>query len=51
MIVNVDDGHLLFAGMNRAAVLALAQTFVGVELLKQRRQIFDNTLQFDFGAM
>src|SRR5262249_6234914 len=40
VIMNVDDGHLLFVGMNRATVLALAQTFVGIELLKEWWQIF-----------
>jgi hypothetical protein len=34
--------------MNRAAVFALAQVLVAVELLKQGRQIAHNTLQFYF---
>ena len=52
MIVDVDDWHFyVFAGMNRATVFALAQILVAVELLKQRRQVAHNALQFYFRAM
>jgi hypothetical protein len=51
MIVNIDDWHLLFAGMHGAAVLALAQIFVVVELFKQGRQIADNAFQLHFRAI
>src|SRR5665811_1919131 len=37
--------------MNRSTVFALAQAFVAIELLKQRRQVAHNTLQFHFCAM
>src|ERR1700674_3026985 len=39
---------MLFAGVNGATVLALTPVFVVVELLKEGRQIFDNTFQFYF---
>src|SRR5580700_2659622 len=39
------------ARMNRAAVFALAQVFVRVELLKQRRQVAHDAFQFHFRAM
>jgi hypothetical protein len=52
MIMDIDNRHLLpFAGMNRTAVIALAQLFVAIELLKQWREVADNTLQLHFGAM
>src|SRR5258708_4475441 len=37
MIMDVDDWHLRFAGMNRAAMFARAQALAAVELLKKGR--------------
>ena len=51
MIMDVNDGHLLFAGMYGAAVFALAEIFVAVELLEERRQVAHDALQFHFCAM
>src|ERR1051325_3980202 len=52
MIMDIDNRHLLpFAGMNRTAVLTLAQLFVAIKLLKQWREVADNTLQLHFCAM
>src|SRR5579864_1226988 len=51
MIMDVNDGHLLFAGMYGAAVFALAEIFVAVELLEEWRQVAHDALQFHFCAM
>src|SRR5207302_1928114 len=51
MIMDVDDWHLRFAGMDRAAMLARAQALAAVELLKQGRQIAYDALQLYFRAM
>src|SRR6202049_502938 len=42
---------ILSAGINRATVLAFAQGFVVVELIKQRRQVAHYTLQFHLRAV
>jgi hypothetical protein len=51
MIMDVDNLHVLFAGMNGAAMLTSTATLVAIELFKHRRQILDDTLQLDFRAI
>src|SRR3981081_529929 len=42
---------ILSAGVNRPTVFALAQRFIVVELIKERRQVVDNALQFYLRAV
>ena len=51
VVVYVDDWHALFAGVNRAAILAFAPIFIAVELIEERWQILDNAFQLNFGAI
>ena len=49
--MDVDNLHVLFAGMNGAAMFTSAATLVAIELFKHGRQILDDTLQLYFRAM
>ena len=49
--MDVDDLHVSFAGMNRAAMLAFTPALVAIELFKHGRQILNDTLQFHFRAI
>src|SRR5271155_1327660 len=42
---------MLFAGMYRAALLALTPALVRIELFEKRRQILDDALQLHFRAI
>ena len=49
--MDVDNLHVLFAGMNGAAMLTSAATLIAIELLKHGWQIPDDTLQLYFRAI
>jgi hypothetical protein len=49
--MDVDNLHVLFAGMNGAAMLTSTARLVAIELFKHGRQILDDTLQLYFRAI